>query len=400
MGPPSVLNFTDPQSQIVFNGTGAQLFNLTINNTGSQKHAAVNMVGTINSLISTVTLNGWETGIESDASFGLTIQYVNFSIGSGNTGIESIWRSVISVIHCKFIGQGNGWGITHDPHSNNITVTKSSFSLLDYGVLTTNLAGLTPWPGIVNVSESTFDHCYGAISCNYLQSVTFDKNTVTNGSYGPWIKNNQTSVVSNNKIVAPIYYGVLVGKDAGAKVASPSSQTISGNTITNVGSGYYGIYLEGSNITVSNNTLTGSTGAYYGINVYNLDRNGKNIVFNANNISGFKYGIASQYCHDTKSTQNTISNIQTNGIYSYHDTQLTANGNKLSNCGLASGAYSVIYVIGADSDNTNQNYTAKNNSYTASSTPNLSYFVYVDASDNNDVHISGNTTNTLLANYP
>lgn len=399
--PVSTLLLQDPNAQVRLTNPKCQLLWLNITNAGSQHKAGVRFAAAPDSLVSIVNVSGFDEGIRCESTSNLTIQFLTANIPEYGTGIKAKYESSVSISDCKFVGPGNGetsWGITYDSRAENIAVKNSSFSQVYYGLLYQNLSGATRLPGVISISGCTFDHCYASASVKYLKSFTFNNNTSTNVSYGVWIENSSTSVVSNNKIVAPVYYGIYATKSLG--LALPNySLTASGNTITDVGSGYYGIYAQGSNITASGNTLTGS-GAKYGIYCYNLSYNGNNLVFKDNNISGFGYGIATLYCHDTQSTGNTISNIQNNAIYSYHDTQLTANQNTLSNCGLASGAYAVIYVIGANSTNSNMSYTVTNNSYTAASTPNLDYFVYVDASNNNDVHMSGNTTNTLLPSYP
>lgn len=405
-GPPTVpavatLLLQDPKAQVRLTSPKCQLLNLNITNAGTQHDAGVRFAAAPNSLVSVVTVSGFNYGIRCESTSNLGIQFFTAKIPQYGVGIFAKYRSSVSVSNSKFIGPGTGEpnaGIAFDTRAENITVSNSSFSQLYYGLQYENNSGSARQPGIVSISGCTFDHCYSSAYVKFLKSFTFNNNVSTNVSYGVWIENSSTSVVSNSKIVAPVYYGIYAVKDVGLAVPN-YSLTASGNTITNVGNGYYGIYAQGSNITASGNTLTGS-GAKYGIYVNNLNFNGNNLIFKDNTISAFGYGIATLYCHDTQSTGNTISNIQNNAIYSYHDTQFTANQNTLSNCGLASGAYAVIYVIGADAGNSGMSYTATNNSYTAASTPHLDYFVYIDASSNNNVHTSGNTTTTTLPSYP
>ncbi|MFN8553631.1 MAG: glycosyl hydrolase family 28-related protein [Candidatus Obscuribacterales bacterium] len=392
------INLEDPNAEIDINGRNAQLLNVTINNTGTQKISGVNFTATINALISGITLNGWDTALNVTSSTGLGIQYITVNIPSGSMAVQVRNQSSVNFSYCNFNGSGSGWAIRYNPLKNTITADQCSFNNVYYGALGYNNSGITPKPGSLTMTNSKFDHCYASAEGDYLNTFVFNNNVVTNTLYGTWAHNTKTSTIQNNQIVAPAYYGIYIERSGGYTIAG-SSSTISGNSITNVGSGYYGIYVQGSNVTISDNTLTGNN-AMYGIFAYNLALNGNNIVFKNNKISNFSYGISSEYCHDTQSINNTISGMQNNAIYSYHDTQLTADGNKLSNCGLASGAYSVIYVIGADSTTSGQNYTVKNNSYTAADTSNLNYYIYVDAANNADVHYSNNTTNTLLSNYP
>lgn len=391
------INLADPNAQINITGKGAQLLYVTINNTGSQQTAGVVCTAAGNSLISTITLNGWNTAIKAVSCTGLTVQWVTANLPAGATGLQILNQSSVNITHCTFTGAGSGSAIKYNPLKNTLTIDQSSFNQLTFGALYYNDNSDTPELGSLSITNSKFTNCSSTYG-GYLNTFQFKNNVVTNSPYGVWVHNSKTLSIQNNQILTPAYYGMYIERDFAYKVAG-SSANVSGNTISNVASGYYGIYIQGSNVTVSDNTLTGNN-AMYGIFSYNLALNGTNIIFKNNNISNFSYGIATEYCNDTQSTNNTISKIQNNAIYSYHDTQLTADSNKMSDCGLTSGAYSVIYVIGADSNNSGQNYTVKNNSYTAADTSNLKYYIYVDASNNADVHLSGNTTNTMLSNYP
>jgi nitrous oxidase accessory protein NosD len=195
--------------------------------------------------------------------------------------------------------------------------------------------------------------------------------------------------VANCKINSPSTYGV----DA------DSSQTIevSGNTITGIG-GAYGISV-GGNATVTNNKLTG-LGFDSGLGIYSYSPlSGRPTVkVTGNTISGVRYGVETNQIQSLLAENNVITEIRLCGIYAYGDINDTIENNELRDCGLASGAYAVIYVNGFSSGNVR--YVVTDNTYTAKggSNPNLSYFVYVHGPQGTVV--KDNKTNTMLPSFP
>ena len=94
---------------------------------------------------------------------------------------------------------------------------------------------------------------------------------------------------------------------------------------------------------------------------------------------------------------NHISNTQSCGIYTYGDIIDSITQNDLKDCGLSVGnTYAVIYVNGISLGNVS--YAVTDNTYSAKSTPNLTYFVYVHGSQN--ILVKDNKTNTMLPSYP
>jgi hypothetical protein len=175
---------------------------------------------------------------------------------------------------------------------------------------------------------------------------------------------------------------------------------ISNNVITNA-SGSYGIWVTG-NASVTNNKITGKEFQPFpgvtGIYAYDNLTNSSNVTINDNTISGVCYGVQSFLTDFLVAHRNHIKNTQSCGIYTSSDHIDDIAKNDLQDCALIdSSAYAVIYVNGFSSGVEELGYSVTENTYSAKSTKNLTYFVYVHGEN---AFQANNKTNTMLPSYP
>jgi nitrous oxidase accessory protein NosD len=387
----ATLLMSDPQAQIVANGPNISIENLTISNTGSNKNSGVLFNTAKNSSVSKCTFNGWVNGIRIDGSTNATIQQNSFFMPKNETGVLLQNSTSASILSNTFTStsSGYGYGIFSDDSANTIIANKNKFTSLKYGVY---------WKGndvgSLNTSTNDLESCYYGFYCQFVNSVTLNSNTINKSSYAMYLFYNYNLTITDNKIDSPVNYGIYAGSTDFVPM------TISGNVITNVGVNYYGMYLE-NHANVSNNTISGAGNPYAGIYLNNyFTPNQSMMQVTGNTISGFQYGVYSYYTTKLVVSNNNISAIRFSGIYSYGDFGVTANANTLKNCGTSFGAYAVVYVQPPIVEGIGQQYIITNNTFTAKSTAYLSYFCYVSGTHRSDIKMSGNTTNTMLPNYP
>ncbi|HEY9678327.1 MAG TPA: right-handed parallel beta-helix repeat-containing protein [Drouetiella sp.] len=387
-----VLNMTDSNAQIVAGSANTSFDGLTISNTGSDKNSGLVFSTAKNGSVTNCTFNGWVNGIRANGSSGLKVKQNSFFMPKRETGILLQNASTATISKNKFASNsaGYGYGIFGDGSANAITANNNSFDSLNYGFYSVGSNTV----GSLSASSNTFESCYYAFYLEGIYTTTVDSNTINNSSYAIYSFYNHFSTFTGNKINSPVYAGFYVGLNKSGQ----TPVTMTNNTIANVGSGYYGMYLIGF-AKAFNNTISGASGASTGIYLYNINHTNSSFVdLEHNTLSGFQYGIYSSNSENVIASFNTISNIQYSAYYGLLDEFDTISGNTLKNCGLASGAYAVIYVnpffLGAYLKDT----SITGNSYTGNS-KNLSYYIYVNGHWYN-ANISGNTTNTMLPTYP
>jgi hypothetical protein len=179
--------------------------------------------------------------------------------------------------------------------------------------------------------------------------------------------------------------------------ASFPHNTISGNQITNLIG--IGIHAEGTSQTadphsdISGNEIAGNGSA--GVGIVIALQTGASVTNNT--ISGTESGVFSDSNNPVTVNGNTIHDIRSNGIFSNNDAFGTFDNNSLMNCGLTPGfqpgANAIVYA-----HSTFGHFEFTNNTYSAKSTKNLTYFIFAHV--NPPLTVSGNTTNTMLRNFP
>ncbi len=366
---------------------------LIIANTGSDENSGVVFNGTHGCSINNCTFTGWTNGIAVAGATGMSIDNDTFYMPKRETGVLVQNSSEVTITRSNFNSNspGYGYGVYSDATNNTITIKdQSHFDSLGYAVYVSG-NGLDSAVGSIKSSNNTFDNCYYGFYCDSVDTLAVDSDTINNSTYGVYGHSTKTMKVANCTIKSPSTYGVY---------ADNSQNTIdtSNNTITNL-SGAVAIYVAGS-ASVKNNKLTGSGESAVGIYAYNTQGGGpgsSSVNVSGNTISGVLYGVESASTDYLVVNSNHISNIQSCGIYTYGDIIDSITQNDLHDCGLSVGnTYAVIYVNGISLGNVS--YAVTDNTYSAKSTPNLTYFVYVHGSQN--ILVKDNKTNTMLPSYP
>jgi polygalacturonase len=394
----AVLNFSASAAQIVM-GASTVVDKLTIANTGSDKGSGIVGDGLQSYAISHSTFRGWKgNSVKLTNSIG-TLQNNSFFVDSTSTGILLDGCDFTTIDDNKFTGSnsgisGVGVSFVAEKASNHLRATNNTFSVLRSGIKGSNGVSASSYLGIIEGTNNTFVTCFFGANVQGLSGLSVSSNKFQSIAASINVDQvDQATIIENTFDSASNSAGGVSAE------AVHSLLTISGNKFKNVGQ--FGIELiNNPNLSVDNNSFTTSEqGSAISLDSDQIKTVGNTITVSNNKLTGFLVGIQSQKCRGLVESFNTISECSGSGIYSVNDFRVSIQSNKLSNCGLQPGQPDAVIFVDPAAQGQGQLYGVNNNSYTGN-VQNLTYFVHVKDSKQNNVDVSGNTTNTMLPSKP